>query len=156
MGPEMLQLYYSWPEFESDTMGLDIQHFLDHVTEVWRPIKATLLERMKFTNMNRSQSQIGDDYMSQLKYTVLGCIFTNSEERIEDQLIKGINNQKYLEELIKVTSDNAPLNELAKVICKLEAVKLSTNALQNLCTQVDAENKNRANQSQCGKGTNCR
>ena len=111
MGPEMQKLYYTWPEPEPDAMELDIHHFLDHVTEVWRPVRATLLERVKFTNMNRSQSQTGDDYMSQLKYTVLGCIFTNCEERIRDQFIKGINNQKYKEELSKVISDSMPLNE---------------------------------------------
>ena len=40
-----------------------------------------------------------------------------------------------------------PLDELEKVVCKLEAVKLSTNTLQNLTTQVDTVNKNRANQA---------
>ena len=30
-----------------------------------------MLERVKFTNMNRSQSQTGDDYMSQFKHTAL-------------------------------------------------------------------------------------
>ena len=69
----MQKLYYSWPESEHDVMELDIQHFLDHVNDVWRPIRATMLERVKFTNMNRSQNQKGDDYMSKLKYTVLGC-----------------------------------------------------------------------------------
>ena len=37
--------------------------------------------------------------MSQMKYTALGCNITISEERIRDQFIKGINNQKYQEEL---------------------------------------------------------
>ena len=72
-----------------------------------------MLERVIFINMNRSQSQTEDDYMSKLKYTVLGCNFTNSEERIRNQFIKGISNQKYQEELLKVTSDNMPLGELA-------------------------------------------
>ena len=102
MGPEMWKLYYSWPEPESDTMELDIQHFLDHVTEVWRPVRTTMLERVKFPKMNRSQSQTGDDYMSWLKYAVLGCNFTISKERIRDQYINGINNQKYQEELLKL------------------------------------------------------
>ena len=44
--------------------------------------------------------------MSQLKYAALGSNFTNSKERIRDKFIKGINNQKYQEELLKVTSDN--------------------------------------------------
>ena len=91
--------------------------------------------------MNRWQSQTGDGYMSQLKYAVLDCNFTNSGERIKDQFIKGISNQKYQEELLKVTSDNMPLDEVAKVDHKLEAVKLSTSAMQNLSTQVDAVNK---------------
>ena len=62
--------------------------------------------------------------------------------------------------MFKVTSDNMPLDELAKVVCKLEAVKLSTNTLQNLSTLVDAVNKTRANhktrasQKQCGKVAN--
>ena len=42
-----------------------------------------------------------------------------------------------------------------KVVHKLEAVKLSTDALQNLNTQVDAVNKIRANQNQCGRGAKC-
>ena len=63
--------------------------------------------------------------MSQL-YTVLGFNFTNTEERTKDQFIKGINNQKYQEELLKVVSDNTPLHELAKVVSKLKAVNLST------------------------------
>ena len=96
---------------------------------------------MKFTNMNRSQSQTVGDYMSQLKYTALGCNFTNFDNRIRDQFIKDINNQKYQEELLKVTSDNISLDELAKVACKLEAIKLSTNALQNPSTQLDTVNK---------------
>ena len=87
--------------------------------------------------------------MPQLKYIVLGCNFTNSKERIRDQFIKGINNQKYQEELLKLASDNMG-HELENVVCKLEAVKLSTNVLQNLSTQVDAVNKIRANQSQHG------
>ena len=78
-----------------------------------------MLERVKFTNMNRSQSQTGDDHMWQLKYTALGCNFTISEERIRDQFIKGINNQKYHKEPLKVTSYNTPLDKLAKVVCKL-------------------------------------
>ena len=80
-------------------MKLNIWHFLDHVTEVWRPITSYYVREGEVTNMNRSQSQTGDDYMLQLKYTVLGCNFTDSEERIRDQFIKGINNQKYQEEL---------------------------------------------------------
>ena len=72
IGPEIQQLYCSWPKPECNAMKLDIQYFLDHVTEVWIPIRATMLERVKFTNINRSQRQTGDDYMSQLKYTVLG------------------------------------------------------------------------------------
>ena len=80
--------------------------------------------------------------MLQLKYTALCCNFTNSGERIRDQFIKGNNNQKYQEELLKVASDNTPLDQLAKVVCELEAVKLSTNALQNSSTQVDTANKN--------------
>ena len=79
--------------------------------------------------------------MPQLKYTVLGCNFSQSEQRIIDQFIKGINKQKYWEELLTVTSDNTPLDELTKVACKLKVVKLSTNALQKLCTHVDAVNK---------------
>ena len=86
--------------------------------------------------------------MSQMKYTVLSCNFVNSEERIRDQFIKGINDQKYQEELLKVTSDNIPLDEVPKEVHKLEAVKLSTNVLQNLSTQVDTVNKIRANQRQ--------
>ena len=156
MDPEMQKLYCSWSEPECDEVELDIQHFLDHDTDVWRPIRATKLKRVKFTNMNRSQSQTGDDYISQLKYTVLGCNFTTFEERIRDQFIKDINNQKYKEELLKVTSNNKPLDELAKVVYKLEAVKLSTNALQNLSNQVDAVNTIRVYQNQCGRGTNCR
>ena len=93
-----------------------------------------MLERVKFTNTNSSQSQTGDDYMLELKYTPLACNFTNSEERIRDQFIKGINNQKYQDKLLKVNSDNIALDGLAKVVCKLEAVQLSTNALQNLST----------------------
>ena len=80
-------------------MELCIQHFHDHFTEVWRPVTATMLEKVKFTNMKRSQSQTGDDYVAPLKYTVLSCNFTNSEEMIRDQFIKGINSQKYHEEL---------------------------------------------------------
>ena len=38
-----------------------------------------------------------------------------------------------------------PLDKLAKVVHKLEAIKLSTNALQNLSTQVDVVNEIRAN-----------
>ena len=114
-----------------------------------------MLERVKFTNMNRSQSQSEDDYMSQLKYTTQGCVLTNSKERIRDQFIKCINNQKYQEECLQVASDNIPLGELGKVAYKLEAVMLSTNALQNLSTQVDTVNKNIANQSQCGRDPNC-
>ena len=79
--------------------------------------------------------------MSQLKYTVLGCNFTDSEVRIRGQFIKGINNQKYQEELLTVTSDNTPLDKLANVVNRLVAVKLSSNALQNQSTQVDAMNK---------------
>ena len=47
MGPEMQRLYYSWAESEYDAMELDIQHFLDHVTEVWRPLRAAMLERVR-------------------------------------------------------------------------------------------------------------
>ena len=83
---------------------------------------------------HRSQNQTGDDYMSQLKYTVLGCNITNSEERIRDLFIKGITNLKCKKELLKVASDNTPIDELSKVVHKLEAVKLSTNGLQNLST----------------------
>ena len=61
MGLEMQKLYYSWPELEHDTMEQDIQHFLDHVTEAWRPVRASMLEKVKFTNMNRTQNQTGDD-----------------------------------------------------------------------------------------------
>ena len=136
MGLQMPKLYYSWPDPEYDAVDPDIQHFLDHVTEAWRPVRATMLKRVKFTNMNRSQSHTGDDYMSQLKYTVLVCNFTNSKERIKDQFIKGMNNHKYQKEYLKVTSDSTPLDELAKVVCKLEAVKLSTNALKNLSTHI--------------------
>ena len=89
--------------------------------------------------------------MSQLKYTALVSYTTNSEKRIRDQFIKDINNQKYQEEVLKVTSDNMPLDKLENVFLKLQAVKLSTNALQNLSTQVDTVNKIRANQSQCGR-----
>ena len=56
----------SWPEPECDRIELDIQNFLDCVTEAWKPIKATMVERVKFINMNRSQSQAGNDYMSHL------------------------------------------------------------------------------------------
>ena len=91
MGPEF-KLYYSLQEPACNTMELDRKHFLDHVTDVWTPVRATVLQRVKFTNMNRSQNQTGDDYMSLLKYTVLGCNFIYSEERIRDQLIKGIIN----------------------------------------------------------------
>ena len=87
-------------------MELDIQHILGHVTEVSQSIRTTMLGRVKFTNMNRSQSQTGDDHMSQLKYTALGCNFINSKERIRDQFIKGINSQKYQEELLRVASDS--------------------------------------------------
>ena len=52
MGPEMQNLYYSSSESECDAMELDIQHFRDPVTEVWRPVRATMLEWVKFTNMN--------------------------------------------------------------------------------------------------------
>ena len=103
-------------------MELDTQHFIDHVTEVWRPVRVTMLERVKFTNKNRSQYQTGDNYMSQLEYTAPGCNFTSSDERIRDQFIKGINNQKYQEELLKVASDNTPIDKLAKVFCKLATV----------------------------------
>ena len=106
MSPEMQKQYYSWTEPECDIIEVDIQHFLGYVTEVWRPVGATVLERVKFTNMNRSQSLTGDDYMSQLKYTLIGCNFTHSEEGIRDQFIKGINSQKYQEELLKFTQDN--------------------------------------------------
>ena len=81
-------------------MELDIKHFLDNFIETWRPIRATMLERVKFTNMNGSQSQTGDDYTSELKYTVVVCNFTNCKEMIRDQFIKGINNQKYQEKLL--------------------------------------------------------
>ena len=74
-------------------MELEIQHFPDNVTEAWKPIRDTMLERVKLTNMNRSKSQTGDYYMSQLKYTMLGCNFTKYEERIRDQFIRGINSQ---------------------------------------------------------------
>ena len=86
-------LYYSWPESEFDAMEIDIQHVLEHVTEGWRLIRATMLERVKFTNINRSQNHGGDDYMSQLKFTVLGCNFINSEKRTRGKFFKGINNQ---------------------------------------------------------------
>ena len=48
----------------------------------------------------------------------------------------------------------AHFRQVSKVVSKSEAVKLSTNTLQNLSIQVDAVDKNRANQSQYGKGTN--
>ena len=60
---------------------------------------------------------------------MLGCDFTHSEEIIREQFIKGIDNQKYQEEVLQIISGKTLLNELAKVVYKLEAVKLSTNAL---------------------------
>ena len=48
MGLEMWKLYYSWPEPEWDSMQLDIQHFLGHVTEAWRPIRATVFRESEF------------------------------------------------------------------------------------------------------------
>ena len=40
-----------------------------------------------------------------------------------------------------VTLGNMLLDKIEKVVHKLEAVKLSTNALQNMSTQVDAVSK---------------
>ena len=82
--------------------------------------------------------------MSQLKYTALGCNLTNYEERIRDQFIIGINNHKYQQELLKIASDNLPLDELAQAVCKLEGVKLSTNVLQNLSTQSGCSEQNQS------------
>ena len=85
---------------------------------------------------------------------MLSCNLTYSGKRIRYQFIKAINNQKYQKELLKVALDNMPLGELAKVVHKLEAVKLSTNVMQNLSSQVDVVNKIKGNQSQCGRGAN--
>ena len=62
--------------------------------------------------------------------------------------------KKYQEKLLKVASDSTLFDKLAKVVCKLVAVRLSTNTLENPSTWVDAVNKIRANQSQCGRGAN--
>ena len=90
---EMQKLYYSSPESECDAMEPDIQHFLDHINEVWRPIRATLLERVSFTNMNRSQDQTGDDYMSQQFKESFASLLTYC--RLFSQSVQFIMDTKY-------------------------------------------------------------
>ncbi|KAF0985585.1 hypothetical protein HZS_2522 [Henneguya salminicola] len=89
----------------------------------YQPQKPLMVRRMEFYGRKRQPLEGVEQYLFSLKTAAALCEFGNTpEERIRDQLIIGISDERYQQELVKLCCDNTTrLADVVKLALFLEA-----------------------------------
>ncbi|XP_074040343.1 uncharacterized protein [Leptinotarsa decemlineata] len=109
--------------------------------------KYILSERVAFALRYRKDSETITQFMNILRGLAGNCEFSDSlKERLRDQLVIGINNMAWQQELIRLHPNNtATLEEIEATALILEQASLQSKQLSNLSGQFDVKHTNAVN-----------
>ena len=129
VGEKARHVYYTFT-FEAEDDATKLQHVIDKLDEYLNPRKNITFLRFKFFSYNQGESQLIDDYVTELKARSQHCEFEALRESlIRDKIVLGVQDKKIQERLLRKT--DLSLDKARNIFPAAEEVKVQTKEMQN-------------------------
>ena len=153
MGPKARMDYMSWSQAARDEMDENMNLFLEKWATVWRPESTSATARITFSSAKRKQKQSAVDYLHYLQMLAMPCAFKDSDERIRDQFVQGINDEAMQNKMLEEIKDETTATELCNLCKRIESVRSQQGLLRgDTVDSVTSDQRSRSRGRGRGRG----